>query len=119
MREALFITAMLATLAATRRAGVRAGALGLVGGCLTIASIACGAWLDVPSPLRGAAWLYGIALLGKTLALGRAAGDSIRFGRGSRSSCSGRASTSHARSCGTRAPIGGRDGRRRPAEPSR
>ena len=82
MRELIFIPAVLAALAALGRAASRVGFLGILAGLLTLTAFACGGYLDGPSPLRGACWLYGIALLGKTLALGRGPRSAIGFGRG-------------------------------------
>lgn len=82
MREALWLTAMLATLAALVRAAGRTGVLGVVGGVLAGTLCSFGAWLDAPAPLRGAYWLGGIVCLCKTLALGRVPRGSIGGGRG-------------------------------------
>ena len=82
MRELVFLPVFLTVLAALVRARARVGALGVVGGLLAFAAFACGGYLDVPSPLRGAVSLYGIALFGKTLALGRRLRGGIGFGRG-------------------------------------
>ena len=81
MLLALYLTAVLVTLAGTARAVGRFGSPGLAGGAASLAAFSAGAWLDAPSPLRGACWLYGVALLGKTLALGRTARRGIGPGR--------------------------------------
>ncbi len=82
MRDAIFITAVLVGLAALWRAAGRTGWLGVLGGVFTLAAFTCGAYLEAPSPLRGACWLYGTALLGKTLSLGRGPRGAIGLGRG-------------------------------------
>lgn len=82
MLLALYLTAVLATLAATVRAFGRVGFLGLLGGAATLGAFCAGAFLDAPSPARGACWVYGVALLGKTLALGRTSRGPIGRGRG-------------------------------------
>jgi hypothetical protein len=79
---ALLATAVLATLAAAVRATGRVGGVGLVGGAFALAAFAAGALAPLPSPARGAAWLAGIALLGKTLALGRVSRRELRAPRG-------------------------------------
>ena len=86
MLLALHLLAVVVTLAATVRAAGRARVLGPVAGVAALAAFTAGARLDAPSPLRGALWVYGVACLGKTLALGRgprgAPGPSIGIGRG-------------------------------------
>lgn len=83
MLLALYLIAVLSTVAATARAVPRFAFLGVAGGVATLAAFAAGAFLDAPSPARGACWVYGIALLGKVLALGRSpVGGGIGVGRG-------------------------------------